>query len=151
MHPLRFPNSGIRTKVFVRKINFKLHVMRLYRVESFYAFLLRFRSEERRPAMANPHAGPARPRPRPAHKGRSPVGAVPVGMAVYGQPARAASTTTPAKGQAAAWLAHVATASVQRASGGGVEGGKERARASFCEKDDPTPLNFENFMDCPHV
>ncbi|RRT44821.1 hypothetical protein B296_00030938 [Ensete ventricosum] len=28
MHLLRFPNSGIRAKVFVRKIGFKLHVMR---------------------------------------------------------------------------------------------------------------------------
>ncbi|RRT66639.1 hypothetical protein B296_00031248 [Ensete ventricosum] len=61
MHPLRFPNSGIRAKVFVRKIDFKLRVMRLYRVESFYAFLLRFRSEgseeEGLPPMASPHAG----------------------------------------------------------------------------------------------
>ncbi|RRT50193.1 hypothetical protein B296_00004060 [Ensete ventricosum] len=60
MHPLRFPNSGIRAKVFMRKIDFKLHVIRLYCVESFYAFLLRFHSEEEgRPAMANPHAGSA--------------------------------------------------------------------------------------------
>ncbi|RWV79933.1 hypothetical protein GW17_00058871 [Ensete ventricosum] len=41
MHPLRFPNSGIRTKVFVRKISFKLRVMRLNRVESFNAFAAR--------------------------------------------------------------------------------------------------------------
>ncbi|RWV95104.1 hypothetical protein GW17_00042301 [Ensete ventricosum] len=41
MHPLRFPNSGIRAKAFVRKIGFKLRVMRLNHVESFYAFLLR--------------------------------------------------------------------------------------------------------------
>ncbi|RWV85633.1 hypothetical protein GW17_00052559 [Ensete ventricosum] len=49
-----FPNSGIRSKVFVRKIGFKLRVMRLNRVESFYAFLLYFcseRSEEGRPTM----------------------------------------------------------------------------------------------------
>ncbi|RWW41354.1 hypothetical protein BHE74_00053160 [Ensete ventricosum] len=63
MHPLRFPNSGIRANVFVRKIGFKLRVMRLYRVESFYAFLLRFRSEgneeEGRPATTRPHARPA--------------------------------------------------------------------------------------------
>ncbi|RRT38434.1 hypothetical protein B296_00049560 [Ensete ventricosum] len=43
MHPLRFPNSGIRAKVFVRKIGFKLHVMRLNRVESFNAFAARQR------------------------------------------------------------------------------------------------------------
>ncbi|RRT68347.1 hypothetical protein B296_00012516 [Ensete ventricosum] len=61
MHPLKFPNSGIRAKVFIRKIDFKLCVMRLYRVESFYVFLLHFRSkgseEEGRPATASPHAG----------------------------------------------------------------------------------------------
>ncbi|RWV78391.1 hypothetical protein GW17_00060645 [Ensete ventricosum] len=38
MHPLVFPNCGIRAKVFVRKIGFKLRVMRLNRVESFNAF-----------------------------------------------------------------------------------------------------------------
>ncbi|RWV82224.1 hypothetical protein GW17_00056293 [Ensete ventricosum] len=62
MHPLRFPNSGIRAKVFVQKIGFKLRVMILNRVESFYAFLLRFcceGSEEGWPAMASHHAGPA--------------------------------------------------------------------------------------------
>ncbi|RWW60613.1 hypothetical protein BHE74_00032389 [Ensete ventricosum] len=63
MHPLRFPNSGIRANVFVRKIGFKLRVMRLNRVESFYAFLLHFCSEgskeEGRPATASPHVGPA--------------------------------------------------------------------------------------------
>ncbi|RZR73220.1 hypothetical protein BHM03_00021591 [Ensete ventricosum] len=45
MLPLRFPNSGIRAKVFVGKIGFKLRVMRLHRVELFYTFLLRFHSE----------------------------------------------------------------------------------------------------------
>ncbi|RWW60882.1 hypothetical protein BHE74_00032082 [Ensete ventricosum] len=63
MLSLRFPNNGIKAKVFVRKIDFKLRVMRLNRVESFYAFLLRFRSEgseeEGRPATASPHARPA--------------------------------------------------------------------------------------------
>ncbi|RWW44291.1 hypothetical protein BHE74_00049962 [Ensete ventricosum] len=58
MHPLRFPNSGIRAKVFMRKIGFKLRVMRLNRVKLFYTFFLRFRSEEEgRPATASPHAG----------------------------------------------------------------------------------------------
>ncbi|RWW86970.1 hypothetical protein BHE74_00004224 [Ensete ventricosum] len=41
-------------------IGFKLHVMRLNHVESFYAFLLHFHSEgseeEGRPATASPHA-----------------------------------------------------------------------------------------------
>ncbi|RWW55332.1 hypothetical protein BHE74_00038037 [Ensete ventricosum] len=47
MHPLRFPNSGIRAKVFVQKINFKLRVMRLNRVELFYALVVAFGSESR--------------------------------------------------------------------------------------------------------
>ncbi|RWW64055.1 hypothetical protein BHE74_00028731 [Ensete ventricosum] len=62
MHPLRFPNIGIRAKVFVRKIGFKLCVIRLNHVELFYTFLLRFHSEgseEGRPTRASPHAGPA--------------------------------------------------------------------------------------------
>ncbi|RWV76945.1 hypothetical protein GW17_00062301 [Ensete ventricosum] len=41
MHPLRFPYSGIKAKVFVRKIGFKLRVMRLNHVESFNAFAAR--------------------------------------------------------------------------------------------------------------
>ncbi|RRT59539.1 hypothetical protein B296_00021074 [Ensete ventricosum] len=63
MLPLRFSNSGIRAKVFMSKIGFKLHVIRSNRVESFYTFLLCFcskRSEERgQPAMAKPSAGVA--------------------------------------------------------------------------------------------
>ncbi|RRT66296.1 hypothetical protein B296_00036466, partial [Ensete ventricosum] len=42
MLPLKFPNNGIRTKVFMRKIDFKLRVMRLNHIESVYIFLLRF-------------------------------------------------------------------------------------------------------------
>ncbi|RWW09120.1 hypothetical protein GW17_00027407 [Ensete ventricosum] len=59
MYPLRFPNNGIRAKVFVRKIYFKLRVMRLNRVELFYAFLLRFhnkRNEDGQLATAKPPA-----------------------------------------------------------------------------------------------
>ncbi|RWW45658.1 hypothetical protein BHE74_00048480 [Ensete ventricosum] len=65
MHPLRFPNRGIRAKVIVRKIGLKLRVMRLNRIESFYAFLLHFRYEgspcKGQPgmAMASPLAGAA--------------------------------------------------------------------------------------------
>ncbi|RWV78439.1 hypothetical protein GW17_00060600 [Ensete ventricosum] len=79
MHPLKFPNTGIRAKVFVRKIGFKLREMRLNHVELFYAFLLHFRSEsseERgRPTMSRPSTNVAdhgqatyrecRPRPAP--------------------------------------------------------------------------------------
>ncbi|RRT80109.1 hypothetical protein B296_00006237 [Ensete ventricosum] len=42
MLSLRFPNNGIKSKVFVRKIGFKLHVMRLNHVELLYTFVLRF-------------------------------------------------------------------------------------------------------------
>ncbi|RWV87823.1 hypothetical protein GW17_00050144 [Ensete ventricosum] len=63
MLPLRFPNSCIRAKVFMRKVGFKLRVMRLNHVESFYTFLLHFygkRSEERAQlAMARPSTGVA--------------------------------------------------------------------------------------------
>ncbi|RWV82393.1 hypothetical protein GW17_00056110 [Ensete ventricosum] len=48
MHPLRFPNSGIRAKVFVGKIGFKLCVMRLNRVELFYTLVEAISSESRR-------------------------------------------------------------------------------------------------------
>ncbi|RWW10047.1 hypothetical protein GW17_00026430 [Ensete ventricosum] len=61
MHPLRFPNNGIRAKVFMRKIGFERLVIRLNRVESFYAFLLHFRNEanedKEQPATTNPNAG----------------------------------------------------------------------------------------------
>ncbi|RWW18983.1 hypothetical protein GW17_00016998 [Ensete ventricosum] len=73
MHPLRFPNNGIRVKVFMRKIGFKLHVMRLNHVESFYMFLLRFRSKgsekEGRPAPIQGWLPTTRPWPGPARKG----------------------------------------------------------------------------------
>ncbi|RZS27845.1 hypothetical protein BHM03_00061373, partial [Ensete ventricosum] len=72
MLSMRFSNSGIRAKVFVRKIGFKLLVMILNRIESFYAFLLRFRSEgskeEGRPATASPMQDRPWPRP-PATRG----------------------------------------------------------------------------------
>ncbi|RZS17882.1 hypothetical protein BHM03_00050086 [Ensete ventricosum] len=81
MHLLRFPNSVIGAKVFVRKIDFKLRVMRLNRIESFYTFLFHFHSEgseeEGRPATASPIQGrpptPAR-EASAAHSGSSPQG-----------------------------------------------------------------------------
>ncbi|RZS02951.1 hypothetical protein BHM03_00033050 [Ensete ventricosum] len=61
MLSLRFPNSCIKAKVFVQKIGFKLHVIRLNRVESFYALLLHFynkRSEKTgQSTMARPLTG----------------------------------------------------------------------------------------------
>ncbi|RZR73018.1 hypothetical protein BHM03_00019171 [Ensete ventricosum] len=60
MHPVRFPNSGIRAKVFVRKISLKLCVMILNRVESFYVLLLCFHSKDNKergwPATTRPSA-----------------------------------------------------------------------------------------------
>ncbi|RWW33485.1 hypothetical protein GW17_00001779, partial [Ensete ventricosum] len=41
-----FPNSGIRAKVFVQKIDFKQRVMKLNSVESFCMFLQRMVSEQ---------------------------------------------------------------------------------------------------------
>ncbi|RWV78750.1 hypothetical protein GW17_00060234 [Ensete ventricosum] len=107
MHPQRFPNGGIRAKVFVQKIGFKLRVMRLYHIGSFYAFLLHFyseSSEKGRPATASPHVGPAThgqaaakaPLPAPA-RGRptmaraSPQGATLAGTAGYSHWQRGAS------------------------------------------------------------
>ncbi|RWV77451.1 hypothetical protein GW17_00061716 [Ensete ventricosum] len=122
MHPLRFPNNGIRAKVFVQKIDFKLRVMRLYRVESFYAFLLRFCSEgskeEGRPAPMQGRPPTARPRPRPASKGRSPAGAAARRGGACGHGGLwPAHSMAPAKGQAAGWRAQVAVASSQPARG----------------------------------
>ncbi|RWV90851.1 hypothetical protein GW17_00046910 [Ensete ventricosum] len=63
MLPPRFPNSGIRAKVFMQKIGLKVCVIKLNRIESFYAFLLHFcnkRNKDRgQPAMARPYAGVA--------------------------------------------------------------------------------------------
>ncbi|RZS14568.1 hypothetical protein BHM03_00046280 [Ensete ventricosum] len=99
MHPLRFPNSGIRAKVFVRKISFKLRVMRLNRVESFYAFLLRFRSEgspcKGQPGMvtASPLAGAADNSQGPTARGRLAVARPPTkGDRPQGQQSLAGTT-----------------------------------------------------------
>ncbi|RWV88548.1 hypothetical protein GW17_00049356 [Ensete ventricosum] len=121
MHPLRFPNSGIKAKVFVRKIGFKLRVMRLYHVESFYAFFLYFRSEdseeEGRQATASPHTRPATHGQGQPARGGHPLGLQPAGAALAGtagccQPARAivARSAAPAKGKVVGWRAQVAAA-----------------------------------------
>ncbi|RWV83331.1 hypothetical protein GW17_00055082, partial [Ensete ventricosum] len=87
MHPLRFSNCAIRAKVFVRKIGFKLCVMRLNRVESFNAFAVRIASRRGWPWLAG-RGSRLWPRPLarglPATcKGRPSVGAV-----ASGAPAR---------------------------------------------------------------
>ncbi|RWV78477.1 hypothetical protein GW17_00060553 [Ensete ventricosum] len=46
MLPLRFPNSGIKAKVFVQKIDFKQRVIKLNSVESFCIFLRRVVSKQ---------------------------------------------------------------------------------------------------------
>ncbi|RZR83061.1 hypothetical protein BHM03_00009609 [Ensete ventricosum] len=105
MHPLRFPNSGIGAKVFMRKIGFKLPMMRLYRVELFYAFLLYFRSEgseeEGRPVThsqaSNARKGSSRPRARSA--AASPKGWQPPAGTAACSTAPAASPTTSGQGK----------------------------------------------------
>ncbi|RWV79627.1 hypothetical protein GW17_00059208 [Ensete ventricosum] len=112
MHPLRFPNNGIRAKVFVRKISFKLHVMRLNRVESFYAFLLCFRIEgspcKGQPGMAtaSPLAGVAghlerggRLRPSPLQGAATNSGSSPAGTNGCGQAAGGGCLLQGRKGQ----------------------------------------------------
>ncbi|RZS04420.1 hypothetical protein BHM03_00034749 [Ensete ventricosum] len=88
MHPLRFPNNSIRAKVFMRKIGFKLSVIRLNRVESFYALLLHFRSKDNK---EREWLATAKPPTRVAsHSLVIRKGAVDCGQ---GQPAREAGNT----------------------------------------------------------
>ncbi|RWV78563.1 hypothetical protein GW17_00060439 [Ensete ventricosum] len=86
MHPLRFPNSGIKGKIFVRKIGFKLYVMRLNRVELFYSLVAAMDSE-------SPLQGVA---------GRPPAGTVdcgqPAGATVNDLPTRASRQRSTRKG-----------------------------------------------------
>ncbi|RWV91930.1 hypothetical protein GW17_00045741 [Ensete ventricosum] len=130
MYPLRFPNSGIRAKVFVRKIGFKLRVMRLYRVESFYTFLLRFRSkgseEEGRPATTSPHAGPA------THN-QAAAKASPQGWRLWARRARLPPAAHLQGGRPLATSPQGATARDQpcRLRRGSGDNCKERARAFF--------------------
>ncbi|RWW17509.1 hypothetical protein GW17_00018555 [Ensete ventricosum] len=103
--------------------------MRLYRVESFYIFLLHFRikgSEEGGwLATASPHAGSAtHDQPARAAVARS---AVPTkGQAAGRRTQVAAAHDAPARGAAASDQPYC----LRRGSGAGAEGGKERARAS---------------------
>ncbi|RRT71075.1 hypothetical protein B296_00031472, partial [Ensete ventricosum] len=64
-----FPNSGIRAKVFVQKIGFKLGVMRLNRVESFNAF----RSEGIKKGLAVAGCKEQLVAPKAPYKGRPPA------------------------------------------------------------------------------
>ncbi|RWW29870.1 hypothetical protein GW17_00005582 [Ensete ventricosum] len=163
MHPLRFPNNGIRAKIFVRKISFKLRVMRLNHVELFYAFLLHFLSEDSEeegwPATASPHAGPAT-HGQAGCKWQSPAGAgggcPPQGR--KGQPrgqgcrlqGRSLAGAVASRGNVRTrWLRPPEGSSACR-RGGSADGGK-RASASFREKDDHAPINSENSEDYPCV
>ncbi|RRT83359.1 hypothetical protein B296_00010194 [Ensete ventricosum] len=60
MHPLRFPNNGIRAKVFVQKIGFKLHVMILNLVESFHKAAKAARRRGGQPPCRADHPRPGR-------------------------------------------------------------------------------------------
>ncbi|RWW42937.1 hypothetical protein BHE74_00051457 [Ensete ventricosum] len=59
MLPLRFPNNGIKDRLFMRMIEFRLPVLRLNHIELFYAFLLCFRSK----GVTNYDEGPYRGSP----------------------------------------------------------------------------------------
>ncbi|RWV80826.1 hypothetical protein GW17_00057831 [Ensete ventricosum] len=76
-----FPNSGIKAKVFIRKIGFILCVIILNRVESSYTFLLCFRNEgneeEGQPGMAWPPAKGRSAVSRPTTRGGRPQGQQP--------------------------------------------------------------------------
>ncbi|RZS18503.1 hypothetical protein BHM03_00050778 [Ensete ventricosum] len=115
-----FLNSGIRAMVFIRKIGFKLHVMRLNRVELFYTLIVAIGSESRHClrgrgghihvvcmqrwlAMARPPVGVGRPT---------------VGMAGYGQPARASRQWPACKG-----LSPATSPTASRGGGAGRSGG----------------------------
>ncbi|RWW29851.1 hypothetical protein GW17_00005617 [Ensete ventricosum] len=137
MHLLRFPNSGIRAKVFIRKNYFKLRVMRLNHVESFYVFLLYFRTEgneeEEQQGMARPPTRGRRLQPRPPSNGWSPAGAV----ARKGQqPASTIGCGQPARGYRPINRA-VASDQPCYLRWGSDDDGAEGVRASFGAKDDP--------------
>ncbi|RWV77187.1 hypothetical protein GW17_00062025 [Ensete ventricosum] len=97
MHTLRFPNSDIRAKVFVRKICFKLRVMILNRIELFYALVVTIDSESRRclrrwlfttrPLVGAAGLGLATCKGRP-----------PAGTTGYSQPSRASRQQPTCKG-----------------------------------------------------
>ncbi|RZS28750.1 hypothetical protein BHM03_00062387 [Ensete ventricosum] len=90
MHPLWFPNSGIRAKVFIRKIGFKLRVMRLNRVELFYALVAVIDSESRRCLRGRGGHMPVVYMQRWLATARPPIGAVGHGLATCkGRPAAA--------------------------------------------------------------
>ncbi|RWV77232.1 hypothetical protein GW17_00061966 [Ensete ventricosum] len=147
MHLLRFPNSGIRAKVFVRKIGFKLRVMRFNRVELLYMLVAAIGSESRRClrgrgghmhavcmqrwlATARPPVGVAghglatcKGRPtaaRPPARGSRwwPL----VGMAASDQPARASRWCPTRKG-----LPLAASPAASRGGGAGRRGGRPLA------------------------
>ncbi|RWV78495.1 hypothetical protein BHE74_00027737 [Ensete ventricosum] len=110
MHSLRFP--GIRAKIFVRKIDFKLRVMRLNHVESFNVFTARTRRRGW-PWLATRGS---RLHPRPPARGRLAMTTLPyrggwprprppTGAAGHGQPplagAAGCSQGPPARGLSA--------------------------------------------------
>ncbi|RZS10337.1 hypothetical protein BHM03_00041554 [Ensete ventricosum] len=148
-----FPNNSIRAKVFVRKIDFKLCVIRLNCVESFYAFLLRFRSEgspcKGQPGMAtaNPLAGVAGHlqgaagcSQGPHAKGRSDAASPRLGLLPARRPLagavaspRGATRMQSACHRGGCPRRQRAAPPPAKGSDGdsGVDRGKERARASF--------------------
>ncbi|RWW39103.1 hypothetical protein BHE74_00055592 [Ensete ventricosum] len=148
-------------RFFVRKIGFKLRVMRLYCIESFYAFLLRFRSEgsprKGQPgmAMASPLAGAA------GHLQGGGRGSSPVGTNGCGQATRAYCPQRDHKGQPPATRPEVAVASCKAARGSpaartvAYKGGVGRSSRQQGQRPHEAALLVhevppEGSSDCPH-
>ncbi|RWW74649.1 hypothetical protein BHE74_00017409 [Ensete ventricosum] len=141
-------------------IGFKLRVMRLNRVESFYVFLIHFCSKRNEKKGGWPRPGPL--------QGRSAMAKPLVGVGQpYGQGyhlqgwplvgATASRGSTRARrcypGKAMPPAREVPPEDshrLRRGSRGGVEGARG-VRASFLKKDDPVPMNSKNFEDCPLI
>ncbi|RWW18124.1 hypothetical protein GW17_00017905 [Ensete ventricosum] len=126
MHPLRFHNSGIRAKVFVRKIGFRLCVMRLNRIELFYALVAAIDSESRHCLRGRGGHMHAVCMQRWLAMAKPPVGAVGHGLATC--------KGWPAMARPRAWGGHprarptAATPAASKGSGVGRRGGRPLAR-----------------------
>ncbi|RZS07287.1 hypothetical protein BHM03_00038132 [Ensete ventricosum] len=187
MHPLRFPNSGIRAKVFVRKIGFKLPKAARRRGASPHAGAaahgqatattpckgrLAAASASPKGAAAARRGGAygqkrcpwarsvaASPQGRQLLAARRPQRGPAVGRSQRGPAVGRLQGATASKGCGASrrgghpwhYGCQRARAAATCAGGGGGAEGERGVRASFGEKDDPTPINLGNSEDCPYV
>ncbi|RZS19746.1 hypothetical protein BHM03_00052179 [Ensete ventricosum] len=125
MHPLRFPNNGIRAKVFMRKVGFKQRVMRLNYVELFYALVAAIGSESRHCLRGRGGHMHAVCMQRWLATARPPIGAVGHGLATCKgrPPARAAAR----KGASRQGLPPASSPAASRGGGAGCRGGRPMA------------------------